>query len=133
MVEALLAELPPERMGMAAAQSAHRASAEWEQKYETVATWFEAGEAVEGLLRPLRTRKGRIEAVSTQLLPAKRTFWAERCAWMAATPKEGADEGDNTWSEFALVARDLAGESFLGSIPLARRIAATTVEAFEQR
>jgi hypothetical protein len=38
-------------------------------------------------------------------------------------------------SEFALVARDLAGESFLDldGIPLARRIAAATVEAFEQR
>jgi hypothetical protein len=133
MVEALLAELPPERTSTAAAQSAHRASAEWEQKYETVATWFEAGGAVEDLLRPLRTRKRRIEAVSTQLLPARRTFWAERCAWMAATLKEGADEGDNTWSEFALVARDLAGESLLDGIPLARRIAAATVEAFEQR
>ena len=133
MVEALLAELPPEWTSTAAAQSAHRASAEWEQKYETVATWFEAGGAVEDLLRPLRTRKRRIEAVSTQLLPARRTFWAERCAWMAATLKEGADEGDNTWSEFALVARDLVGESLLDGIPLARRIAAATVEAFEQR
>jgi hypothetical protein len=132
-VEALLAELPPERTSTAAAQGAHRASAEWEQKYETVATWFEAGGAVDDLLRPLRTRKRRIEAVSTQLLPARRTFWAQRCAWMAATLKEGANEGDNTWSEFALVARDLAGESFLDDIPLARRIAAATVEAFEQR
>ena len=88
-VEALLAELPPERTGTAAAQSAHRASAKWEEKFETVATWFEAGGAVEDLLRPLRTRKRRIEAVSTQLLPARRTFWAERCAWMAATLKEG--------------------------------------------
>jgi hypothetical protein len=43
MVEALLAELPPERTSTAAAQSAHRASAEWEQNYETVVTWFEAG------------------------------------------------------------------------------------------
>src|SRR5438874_1593426 len=68
MVEALLAELPPERTGTAAAQSAHRASAKWEEKFETVATWFEAGEAVEDLLRPLRTRKRRIEAVLTQLL-----------------------------------------------------------------
>ena len=88
---------------------------------------------VEDLLRPLRTRKRRIEAVSTQLLPARRTFWAERCAWMAATLKEGADEGDNTWIEFALVSRDLAGESFLDGIPLASRIAAATVEAFKQR
>ena len=90
MVEALLAELPPERTGAAAAQSAHRASAEWEQKYETVATWFEAGGAVDDLLRPLRTRKRRIEAVSTQLLPARRTFWAQGCgphgaAWRSFT------------------------------------------------
>jgi hypothetical protein len=52
---------------------------------------------------------------------------------MAATAKEGADEGDNTWSEFALVARDLVGESLLDGVLLARRIAAATVEAFEQR
>jgi hypothetical protein len=52
---------------------------------------------------------------------------------MAATLKEGADEGDNTWSEFALVARDLVGESLFDGIPLAKRIAAATVEAFEQR
>jgi hypothetical protein len=133
MVEALLAELPPERTGTAAAQSAHRASAKWEEKFETLASWFEAGEAVEDLLRPLRTRKRRIEAVSTQLLPARRAFWAERCAWMAATLKEGAGEGDNTWHEFALVTRDLVGECPLAGIPLARRIAAATVEAFEQR
>jgi hypothetical protein len=50
-----------------------------------------------------------------------------------AALKERADEGDNTWSEFALVASDLAGESFLDSIPLARRIAAARLEAFEQR
>jgi hypothetical protein len=91
MVEALLAELPPERTGTAAAQSAHRASAKWEEKFETVATWFEAGGAIEDLLRPLRTRKRRIEAVLTQLLPARRTFWAERCAWMdgSNTEREG--------------------------------------------
>ena len=27
-----------------AAQRAHRASARWEEKFETIATWFEAGE-----------------------------------------------------------------------------------------
>jgi hypothetical protein len=58
---------------------------------------------------------------------------AERCAWMAATLKEAAPEGDNTWSEFALVARDLSGKKPLETIPLARRIAGATVEAFEQR
>ena len=78
MVAALIAELPPEQTGTAVAQSAHRASVRWEEKFATVATWFEAGETVEELLAPLRTRKRRIEAVSTQLLPAKRIFWGER-------------------------------------------------------
>jgi len=96
-------------------------------------TWFEAGEAVEGLLRPPKTRKRRIEAVLTQLLPARRLFWAERCALIAATLKEAASEGDSTWSEFALVAQDLVGAKPVDTIPLARRIAAATVEAFEER
>ena len=133
MVEALIADLPPERTDKAAALAAHRASAKWEQEFETLASWFEAGEAVEKLLQPLRTRKRRIEAVAAQLLPARRRFWAERCAWMSATLREGADEEDNTWNDFALVARDLLGERPLEGIPLATRIATATVEAFEQR
>jgi hypothetical protein len=52
---------------------------------------------------------------------------------MSATLREGADEEDNTWSDFALVARDLLGERPLEGIPLATRIATATVEAFEQR
>ena len=53
--------------------------------------------------------------------------------WMAATLEEAANEGDGTWSEFALVARDLVGAKPVDTIPLARRIAAATVEAFEER
>jgi hypothetical protein len=52
---------------------------------------------------------------------------------MAATLKDGAAEGDDTWRDFALVARDLVGQRSLAEIPLAARIAAATVEAFEQR
>jgi hypothetical protein len=132
LVEELLAGLPEERTGPAAATAAHRASARWEQEFETLGSWFEAGEAVEMLLRPLRTRKQRTEAVLAQLLPGRRTFWAERCAWTAAVLKEGA-EGEEDWLGFALVARDLAGERALGAMPLAARIAAATVEAFEHR
>ena len=44
-------------------------------------------------------------------------------------PCHGSDPG----REFALVARDLVGERPLEAIPLAARIAAATVEAFEQR
>jgi hypothetical protein len=133
LVEALVADLPPARIDTAAAAAAHRASVNWEQEFDTVTSWFEAGVAVEELLQPLRTRKRRIEAVCTRLLPARRTFWAERCAWMAATLKEGAAEGDDAWRDFALVARDLVGQRPLDEIPLVARIAAATVEAFEER
>jgi hypothetical protein len=61
----------------------------WGQEFETLALWFEAGDAVERPLHPLRTRKRRIEAVTNQLLPSRRTFWAERCAWMATWERSG--------------------------------------------
>jgi hypothetical protein len=130
LVEALIADLPPDT---AAAVAAHRASVSWEEEFETVTSWFEAGVTVEELLPPLRTRKRRIEAVYTQLLPTRRTFWSERCAWMAATLKEGAAEGDDSWRDLALVARDLAGQRPLNEIPIIAQIAAATVEAFEER
>ena len=133
LVEALIADLAPARIDTAAAVAAHRASVGWEQEFETVTSWFEAGVAVEELLQPLRMRKRRIEAVCTQLLPTRRTFWADRCAWMAATLKETAAEGDDSWRDLALVARDLAGQRPLDEIPLIARIAAATVEAFEER
>jgi hypothetical protein len=133
LVEELLAGLPEERTGPAATTAAHRASARWEREFETLASWFEAGEAVETLLRPLRTRKQRTEAVLAQLLPGRRTFWAERCAWTAAMLEESAEEEEEDWLGFALVARDLAGERALDTMPLAARIAAATVEASEHR
>ena len=133
LAEELLAGLPAERTGTAAATAAHRASARWEQEFGTLESWFEAGEAVEILLRPLRTRKQRIEAVLTRLLPGRRNFWAERCAWTAAVLKESAEEDDEAWIDFALVARDLAGERALDAMPLAAQIAAATVEAFVHR
>jgi hypothetical protein len=116
-----------------AAQAAHRASVSWEQEFETLASWFEAGEAVQELLQPLRTRKRRIEAISARLLPTRRKFWAERCAWMAATLKEGPTEGDDPGVTLRSVARDVVGQRPSAEIPLAARIAAATVEAFEQR
>ena len=76
LVEALIADLPSAQTDTVATQAAHRASVSWDQKFETLASWFEAGEAVQKLLQPLRTRKRRIEAVSTQLLPTRREFWA---------------------------------------------------------
>ncbi len=118
LVEALIADSPSARTNTEAAQAAHRASVSWEQGFESLASWFEAGKAVEKLLQPLRTRKRRIEAILAQLLPTRRRFWGERCAWMVATLKEGGAEGDDTWRDFALVARDLVGQRSLDEIPL---------------
>jgi len=42
-------------------------------------------------------------------------------------------EGDDTWRDFVFVARALGGQRSLDEIPLAARIAAATVEAFERR
>ncbi|MBV9735722.1 MAG: hypothetical protein JO209_07405 [Acidisphaera sp.] len=132
LAETLLPELAPERTDAACLLAAHRASAAWPRRYATLASWFEGGEAVEALLRPLRTRRQRLEAVTIRLLPERRRFWAERCAWMAATLKEGAAP-DGAWIEFALVARDLAGERPLSGMPLMAMIAAATVDNFARR
>ena len=44
LVEALIADLPSARTNTVAALAAHRASVSWEQEFETLASWFEAGE-----------------------------------------------------------------------------------------
>jgi hypothetical protein len=133
LADTLLAKLAPERTGPEAVLAAHEASETWTLEFDAVSTWFEAGPEVEALLRPLKSRKKRLDAILKQLLPARRQFWAGRCAWMAATLEEQAEDDDDAWIEFALVARDLAGDKPLDAIPLARSIAAATVEVFAQR
>lgn len=98
--------------------------------FGTVGSWFEAGETIEALLRPIPSRRKRIEAVLTRHLPGRRLFWAERCAWMAATLKASPDADDEEWLNFALVARDLASGHPIADIPLFRFIAEMTVDAF---
>jgi hypothetical protein len=44
LLEALIADLPSARTDPEMAQAAHRASVSWEQEFETLASWFEAGE-----------------------------------------------------------------------------------------
>src|SRR5439155_25951618 len=44
LVEALIGDLPPGRGGTKAVLAALRASVRWEQGFETVTSWFEAGE-----------------------------------------------------------------------------------------
>ncbi len=51
---------------------------------------------------------------------------------IGATRREGAEDSDAAWLDVALVARDLAGVRALGTMPLAARIAAATVETFKR-
>ncbi len=130
LVERHLAGLSPDRIGPEAAVAAHVAAADWPAQFETVASWFEAGKAVEALLLPISSRRKRIQAMLTQHLPGRRLFWAERCAWMAATLKDSATDHGEAWLTFALVAHDLARGDALADMPLFDVIAEATVDAF---
>ncbi len=131
LAEQLLADQPAARTGPEATQTAHAASLDWPERYASLTSWFEAGEAVDALLKPLPQREARIAAVQTKLLPRRRAVWAGRCAWMAATLRAGAVEDEDAWLDFALVARDLAGDSPAQGFPLFGLIAEATVEAFD--
>jgi len=126
----MLAGLPPDQIGPDATRAAHADAAQWPERFETVGSWFEAGQAVESLLRPIPSRRKRFEAVLTLHLPARRFFWAERCAWMAATLQGSATDHGEEWLNFALVARDLASGEPLSGIALFDMIAETTVGVF---
>ena len=139
LAESLLAGLPADRTGAEATRLAHRATSDWPDMFETLASWFEAGEEVEALLRPLTSRRKRIEAVLAAYLPKRRLFWAGRCAWMAATLKDSRSDHRASWVDFALVARDLAADGSLADdggladMPLMEVIAEATVDAFASR
>lgn len=126
----LLASLSPEATGPMATRQAHLESVDWPQLFGTMASWFEAGAQVEALLRPIPSRRQRVAAVRERLLPGRRPYWAERCAWMAATLKDAGSDESEEWVNFALVARDLASAEPLFEPPLLDVIAEATVEAF---
>lgn len=130
LVDELLADVPTALTDAKAALASHRASARWIDEIETVSSWFEAGDAVDALLRPLKTRLQRIDAMLTMYLPARRMFWAERCAWMAAMFKEATDHGTQNWIDFALVARDFAGDQPLSMFPITKLIAEASADVF---
>jgi hypothetical protein len=129
----LLEGLPPELTDAQATRAAHHNSVGWLEMFDILGSWFEAGEEIEILLRPLPSRRKRIEAVLTQHLPTRRLFWAERCAWMAATLKDSRSDRKAAWVDFALVAHDLAGAGTLADMPLMDVIAEATVDAFATR
>ncbi len=127
IVEGLLAGLPQEQTNAAAAAKAHADLLD----EELVEQWYEAGEALENMHRPLKNLRQRVTAVMTTYLPPRRQFWARQCAISALALHEDAVR--SSWKRLALVGRDIASDLPLERIPLMKRIAATSVRAFEMQ
>jgi len=127
IVAELLAGLPEEQVNEAAAAKAHDDLL----GVEFIERWFEAGEALDDLLHPLKGFDQRAEAVLTTYLPRRRQFWARQCAMSALALR--AEPGDSSWKQLALVGRDLASDLPLEHIPLMKQVAATSVHAFESQ
>jgi len=125
----LLSELPPDERDEKACNKAHQAVMD----SELLDNWFEAGEELENILYPVKGKAKRVEKVLKNYLPSRRGFWSRQCALSAI-----ALLGDNNtyrsnplWKQLALVGRDIASDVPLDQIPLMKKIAALTVEAFE--
>lgn len=125
LAEELLAGLPQEQTDARAVAKAHKGALDT----EFVENWFEAGEALEDLLRPLTGFRERVAAVLTTWLPPRREFWARQCALSALAMQ--ADAKRSSWKNLALVARDIASDLPLERMPLMKQIAAASVRAFE--
>jgi hypothetical protein len=94
-----------------------------------LASWFEAGEEVDALLARHRSKPAKLSTIFAEILPARRSFWAERCAWTAAVLMDRPAKPDWLGVFFAQAALDLAGSTPLADIPLAKLIARATVAA----
>lgn len=125
IVDELLAGLPQEQTDASAAAKAHADLLE----EEFIEHWFEAGEALENLLHPLKTFNKRMAAVITAYLPRRRQFWARQCAISALALR--TDARHSSWKQLALVGRDMASDLPLDRIPLMKQIATASVRAFE--
>jgi hypothetical protein len=133
-VDALLADVPVDQKDAASIERAHHVFTVGSGRHRAILrSWFEAGEGIEALLRPIRSNEKRIQAVLTEYLPKRRAFWAECCATTAATLAASADRSKNGWCDFALVAREWMGTRPLHELPLAMQIASTSVTAFSFR
>ncbi len=120
----LLAGLPPGQTNPSAVAMAHA-----DILHEELADqWFEAGEAVEEFLGPLKGHKRRVAALLKTYLPPRRPFWARQCAVSALAMRGDAA---SPWKQLALVGRDIASDLPLERIPLMQQIAEMSVGAFE--
>jgi hypothetical protein len=129
IITGLLADLPPEQTNPIAVASAHADILDSEFKYQ----WFEAGEALEDLLYPVKGAKQRIAKLMKAYLPERRFFWARQCAISALAMCGDEKTRHSPWKQLALVGRDIASDLPLDQIPLMKQVAEISVRAFERR
>jgi len=69
--------------------------------------WFEAGEAVEAVLKATDSVEEGAQALLEGYLPRRRDFWASQCALSALALKEGDARRGAASTQLALVGRDI--------------------------
>ncbi|MDE3174534.1 MAG: hypothetical protein KGM15_00290 [Pseudomonadota bacterium] len=98
-----------------------------------LAPWFEAGEDVERLLKPLKGLKAQVDALMSDYLPQRREFWARALALTAFALREDPKGYGKMGGQLALIGRELVSGAPLVTIPLMRQIAKSSAHAFESR
>ena len=127
LIAELLVDLPDAEKDVAAVARAHAASIGGAIQNP----WFEAGEPVERLFRPLRSAKARVKAMLSDYLPERRTFWTRALALTAFALREDTKTFGKLGVQLALVGREVASGAPLDSIPLMREIAESSVRAYQ--
>ena len=129
IITGLLADLPPEQTNPTAVATAHADILDSEFKYQ----WFEAGEALEDLLYPVKGSEQRVAKLMKAYLPERRLFWARQCAISALAMRGDEKTRHSPWKQLALVGRDIASDLPLDQIPLMKQVAEISVRVFERR
>jgi hypothetical protein len=129
IVTGLLADLPAEQTSSIASAKAHADMLDNEFEHQ----WFEAGEALEDLLYPVKGSKQRVAKLMKDYLPERRQFWARQCAISALAMRDDQKTRRSFWKQLALVGRDIASDMPLDQIPLMKQVAEISVRAFESQ
>ena len=129
IITSLLADLPPEQRDRKAVAEAHADILDSVFAYQ----WFEAGEALEDLLYPVKGSKQRVAKLMKAYLPERRAFWARQCAISALAMHKDKKTRHSPWKQLALVGCDIASDMPFDQIPLMKQVAELSVRAFESR
>ena len=92
--------------------------------------WFEAGDAVDAILKPTNSIEEGAQALIESYLPSRRNFWASQCALSALALKESQASRGAFWKDLALVGRELLRDVPMTDIPLMRQIADRSATAY---